>query len=288
VTRSTFVNGTLALIAAPAAPHDAFRQRIARVADASSGTLGIWARSLGGAAPLGFNADEIFPTASVIKVLILVALYARVDRHPALLHHRVALRAADLVGGSDVLAHAGAGDRFSVATLARAMIVQSDNTAANSLITLLGFSTIAAAARAAGLRRTHLRRHFLDYTAIVHHSENLSTPRDMGRLLYAIERGAREGLHTVASPTSCRHMIDILLHQEDREKLAAGLPRGVPLANKTGEISGVRNDVGIVDPYGDGPYIIAVLTKDLGNYYDGTNAIRTVARVVDARLGKGR
>jgi beta-lactamase class A len=106
----------------------------------------------------------------------------------------------------------------------------------------------------------------------------------MGWLLYSIERGAREGIPTVAQPRSCRRMVDILLQQEDREKIAAGLPPGVPLANKTGEITGVRSDVGIVDPYGPSPYVLAVLTKDLTDYDLGVEAIRRIARAVNEAL----
>jgi beta-lactamase class A len=160
------------------------------------------------------------------------------------------------------------------------MITVSDNTAANTLITEFGFDLINQTAHRVGLQRTQLRRHFLDTFAIVRHIQNLTTARDMGMLLYQIERGAREGLTTVASPVSCRRMIDILLQQEDREKIAQGLPPGVPLANKTGEITGVRNDVGIVDPYGDTPYVLAILTKDLDDYSDGVGAIVSITRDV--------
>jgi beta-lactamase class A len=124
----------------------------------------------------------------------------------------------------------------------------------------------------------------MDVNAIVHHSENLTTAHDMGSLLYQIERGAHEGIYTVASPASCRHMIDILLRQEDRDKIARGLPPGVPLANKTGEIDGVRNDIGIVDPYGNAPYIIAVLTKDLDDFSLGNIAIRRISKVIYGAL----
>jgi beta-lactamase class A len=106
----------------------------------------------------------------------------------------------------------------------------------------------------------------------------------MGMLLYQIERGAHEALYTVASPASCHRMIDILLRQEDRDKIARGIPEGIPLANKTGEIDGVRNDVGIVDPYGDSPYVIAVLTKDLNDFSLGNIAIRRIAAAVHTAL----
>ena len=109
----------------------------------------------------------------------------------------------------------------------------------------------------------------------------------MGSLLYQIERGALEGVPTVASPASCRKMIDIMLHQEDRDKIVRGLPRGVPVANKTGEIDGVRNDVAIVDPYGEAPYVLAVLTKDLNDFSNGVIAIRRIAKAVDVAFRTG-
>jgi beta-lactamase class A len=102
----------------------------------------------------------------------------------------------------------------------------------------------------------------------------------MGSLLYQIERGAHEAVYTVASPASCRAMIRIMLRQEDRDKIARGLPPGTPLANKTGEIDGVRNDIGIVDPFGEAPYVIAVLTKDLNDFSLGNIAIRRISKAV--------
>ena len=60
------------------------KDEIARAAAASSGTVGVWARRLDGPTPLTYNADEIFPTASVSKVLILVSLYQLGERNPAI------------------------------------------------------------------------------------------------------------------------------------------------------------------------------------------------------------
>ena len=189
-----------------------------------------------------------------------------------------------MVGVTPFLNEARPGSSYSARYLAKAMIVASDNTAANTLITLLGFDRINATARRANLRHTQLKRHFLDYAAIVRHSENLTTPHDIGALLYQIERGSHEALRTVASPRSCRAMLDLLYHQEDRDKIARGLPKGTPLANKTGEVDFVRNDVAIVDPYGDGPWVLVVLTKGLGSYDRGVSAIRGIARAVHAKI----
>ena len=131
---------------------------------------------------------------------------------------------------------------------------------------------------------TQLHRHFLDYTAIVRHSENLSTPHDMGALLYQIERGSHEAIRTIASPQSCRAMIDLMYQQEDRDKIPRGLPKGTPVANKTGEIDGTRNDVAIVDPFGEAPYVLTVLTKEVRDYSQTLSAIRRIARAVNGAL----
>jgi beta-lactamase class A len=286
VKRIGFLGGAAVLAAPRVALAASLEGEIARAAASSTGTVGVYARTMAPGPPrVAYNADVVFPSASTIKLLILVTLYREVDRDPALLERRIAPRSSDYVGGSPLFDAAPAGTRFPIATIARAMIAQSDNTAANALISLLGFDAINETAHRFNLAHTQLRRHFLDFGAILHHSNNLTTARDMGTLLYAIERGWREGLRTVASPRTCRLMIDLLLQQEDRDKIARGLPRGVPLANKTGEITGVRNDVGIVDPYGDSPYIIAVLTKGLNDFSLGVRAIRRIARAVDGRLG---
>jgi len=244
----------------------------------------VWARKLDAPAPITYNPDVVFPTASISKVLILLSLFQHGERDPATFAHRIKLRLSDFVGGSEVLDSYEPGQSMSVDALARAMIDQSDNTASNVLIDLLGFNRIAATIHGAGLAHTQLKRHFMDVNAVVGHSENLTTPRDIGSLLYQIERGSHEGVRTVASSASCRKMIDTLLRQEDRDKIARGLPKGVPLANKTGEIDGVRNDVGIIDPFGESPYVLAVLTKDLGDFSLGNIAIRRIAAAVHGAL----
>jgi beta-lactamase class A len=230
------------------------------------------------------NPDERFPTASVIKVVVLLALMQYAEKNPGVFNQQLTLKLSDFVGGSEVLDAYNPGNTISINTLAHAMIEQSDNTASNVLINFLGMDRIATTIHRAGLAKTQLHRHFMDVNAIVHHSENLTTAHDMGTILYEIERGAHEGIYTVASPASCRAMIDILLRQEDRDKIARGLPKGTPLANKTGEIDGVRNDVGIVDPYGNEPYVIAVLTKDLDDFSLGNIAIRRISKVIYSAL----
>jgi beta-lactamase class A len=285
VNRTTFVLGAAASVAFPTRlGASELDEEIASAAARSSGTVGVWARKMSPSSPVTFNADERFPSASVIKVAILTSLFQYSELHPDVFTQDVTLKLSDFVAGSEILDGYNPGNTISMRTLTYAMIEQSDNTASNVLINFLGFDRIAATIHRAGLTKTQLHRHFMDVNAIAHHSENLTSARDMGTLLYQIERGAHEGIRTVASPLSCRKMIDIMLKQEDRDKIARGIPPGVPLANKTGEIDGVRNDIGIVDPYGDSPYVIAVLTKDLEDFSLGNIAIRRIAAAVHSAL----
>ena len=245
------------------------------------GAVGISLRTMSPGPPLySYNARESFPAASTIKMLIMLTAFHAEEHRPGTLQERVVIHGSDLVGGSPFLASAGAGRTYRVGQLLAPMIQLSDNSASNALISHFGFERINASAQRAGLRHTRLRRHFLDYSAIVLHHENVTTAADMASLLYEIERGSRESLTTVATPQSCTRMIKIMLGQTDRDKIPAGLPRGVPVANKTGEVDGVRNDVAIVDPFGDSPFVLTVLTKYVTNYGQairGINAISNAA-----------
>ncbi len=241
---------------------------------------------------VAYHDGDPFPTASTIKVLIMVTAFRAIDDGTLRRDAPIVISKADLVGGSERFGNARSGARYPLMTLIRAMIRQSDNTAANALISHFGFAAINATCGPAGMTATHLRRRFLDWAAMVRHNENVSTARDMGTLLYGIERGAREGIDTIAKAASCNEMIEIMLGQEDRDKIPAGLPRGTQVADKTGELTGVRSDVAIVEPYGDTPYILVVMTKELYDYAAAVAAIRRIAhdvnRAVDSRYSLSR
>jgi beta-lactamase class A len=250
--------------------------------DALPGHIAVYARTMANDPPVvEYHDGEPYPTASTIKVLIMATAFRAIDDGTIRRNTPIAISKADLVGGSERFGYAVPGTKYPLMTLIKAMIRQSDNTASNALISHFGFAAINATCEPAGMTATHLRRHFLDWAAIVRHNENTSTARDMGNLLYEIERGAREGIDTIAKAASCREMVGIMLGQEDREKIPAGLPPGTRVANKTGELTGVRSDVAIVEPYGDTPYILVVMTKEMYDYAAAIAAIRRVARDVN-------
>lgn len=280
--RKTFV---ASLLAAALWPKHASAQSFDDLLRAAIGripaTVGVYARTMAPGAPVAaYNAAISFPSASTIKVLIMLTAFRLAEHDASVMRKVVTFRSADFIGGSDFLSRASDGERFTVHELIVPMIQVSDNTAANLLITHFGFDAINATARHAGMKHTALRRHFLDTPAILKHHDNRTTPQDMADLLFQIERGTREAIRTVASPESCRAMIEIMLGQTDRDKIPAGVPHGVAVANKTGEVTGTRADVAIVDPFGDSPYVLAVYTMNLNDWSGGAYGIADISRLV--------
>jgi beta-lactamase class A len=284
VRRAIFLGASAAVLLFPRATqaHPTPQERIAKIAAKLPGIIGVYARTLDDVPPLAaYRALDTFPTASVIKVLVMATAYALEDTTPGTLDERLTFsHADDLIGGSDFMSEQADGATFTVRQLIVPMIRLSDNTAANMLIGHFGVDTINDTGGRAGLQNTHLARKFIDTAAIVRVQNNVTTPADMGTLLYLIEKGAHEDIPTIASAKFCREMVAVMLGQTDREKIPAGLPPGTAVANKTGEITGTRNDVAIVDPYGNAPFVLAILTKELTDYDAAGSAIHQIARAV--------
>jgi beta-lactamase class A len=107
---------------------------------------------------------------------------------------------------------------------------------------------------------------------------DLTTPREMTALCDAIEQGV--GL----SAASREGIIDIMKRQKFNERIPAGVPEKIEIAHKTGSIKGVRNDAGIVYAP-DGPYVIGVFSKQLGDEKAGVNCLAELSRVVWETFG---
>jgi len=287
VKRGAFVAGALAAGALASGASAQPTLDLTSAAHAIPGATGIVVRTMGDGPPIAaLRAGELFPAASVIKLAIMATVYRAYDAGTAHPSDLVRTRAVDLIGGSDVLAGSAAGRAWSLDALVKAMIHVSDNAASNTLITAFGMGTINDAMQTAGMTSSRLARHFADVVPAWKRSENVVTPDDVATLLFSIERGARESIPTIASPMSCRAMIDVMLGNDDATKIVRGLPPGTPCAHKTGEIDGTRNDAGIVDPFGDAPYVIVVLTRNLRNSGAGNAGIAAITRRVDAALRK--
>ena len=281
--RSEFLSAAGAAIVASNGGSHSVAAKVRAIARKMPGRIGVYARTMAPGPPIvAYGAADRFPTASTIKVLVMATAYAMEEVEPGALSAKITFHRSELIGGSDLMSTVDDGTRFTVRELIVPMIELSDNTAANMLIRHFGTGTINAIGKRAGMTRTHLARPFLDYAAIVHHHDNVSTPADMGRLLYVIEAGAREGVPTIVSAKHCRAMVATMLGQTDRGGIPAALPHGTQVANKTGQIDGTRNDVAIVEPFGDSPFVLAIMTAEAYDYPASFAAIHAVTRATYA------
>ncbi|WP_346539434.1 serine hydrolase [Micromonospora sp. DPT] len=143
--------------------------------------------------------------------------------------------------------------------LADRMITRSSNLATNIVLGRVGLPAAARAWALAGARHSVTGRGIEDFAARDAGITNLVTAADLAALLGGLVAGAaRPG--PLASPAACAAMTDVLLAQEHREDLAAGLPEGTRIAHKNGWVRGVRHAAGVVLPDDAPPYVIVVCT----------------------------
>ncbi|WP_328848639.1 class A beta-lactamase-related serine hydrolase [Micromonospora zamorensis] len=151
------------------------------------------------------------------------------------------------------------GGTASLRWLAERMIVRSSNLATNLVIGHVGLPAVAEVWARTGARTSVTGRGIEDFAAREAGITNTVTAADLAALLGAMATGAdTPGL--LASPAGCTAMLDVLIAQEHREDLAAGLPEGTRIAHKSGWVSGVRHGAGLVLPDDAPPYLITVCT----------------------------
>ncbi len=185
------------------------------------------------------------------------------------LPQQVTLEQSDRDDGWGDLYDAPVGTSYSVSNLLRLMITESDNTATNMLIRLVGRQNINATMRALGMHHTRLG----DYIRSEGDIRSLrSSPFEMAELLTDMAQDK------LIDDWSSRAMIGILAGQHHNSLLPAPLPRGIEIAHKTGTLHDTLNDVGIVY-YDPEPYVIAVMTTHLPDLDIGRSFIRGVSKL---------
>ncbi len=152
------------------------------------------------------------------------------------------------------------------------MTVISDNTASNIIIDKLGFDSINALIAQVGMNNTRLNKKFMTPLASPE-LFNHTTAYDMALIMEKLWRGFLLG------PKFTDEVIDILSRQQYREKIPKYLPHEIKIANKTGEISGVRHDCAIVLIPGS-EYSLSICTSELKDEWAGDEFIARVSKEI--------
>ncbi len=260
-------------------PRNALHARLdgdlARVADGLNGVMGYSVKDLTTGETFHRNADLVFPTASSIKLTVLLELLRQDQEGKLSIEEKHTVRHSELPpGDTDPLLHM-LGDGTATMTLADVaifMVVLSDNGATNILIDRVGMDDVNAEIARMGLTETHLRRHMIDIDAARRGRENVSTPRELTTLLERIRGGQ------ALDPAHTRRYLDFLALPKE-SLFNRALPAGVRIEDKPGALDAVRCDAGIIE-IPEHPFVMTVMTTYLANNEDGERAVKEIARLV--------
>ncbi len=241
------------------------------------GVVGLAVIDLSNGETLSIRGDERFPTASTIKMAVLVELFTQIERGRISLGDPLTLLKVDQVGGSGILQHFDTPLQLTVKDAATFMINQSDNTATNLIVDKLGIRAINERMDSLGYPGTKLwakvsrsRQTSINPDSSRVWGLGVTTPMENARIFASIYKGE------MVSQEASRRMIAMARTQASgRHEIPRYLPPGVVVAHKTGEVSATRNDCGIVyanrprgsnifDPPNPGmrDYVICVYTNE--------------------------
>ncbi|HLI96856.1 MAG TPA: serine hydrolase [Candidatus Baltobacteraceae bacterium] len=256
------VAALLLLCAAPASAQDdgALQDSLQALITPYHGKVALYAVDLRSGNQVAINADTPVPTASVVKLTILYDAIKTIQEGHASFADRLTLTKANQVEGSGVLTLF---DTPLVVTLKDAltmMVVLSDNTATNLVIDRLGLKPIDDRIESLGLKNTWLyKKVFMPPPPNSPPDQKTfglgkTTAREMAQVMdrFATCEGIPQNL--------CAAAISMLKNQMDRDAIPRYLGN-LEVANKTGALDQVRNDVGIVYAK-NGPIIISAFTYD--------------------------
>jgi beta-lactamase class A len=232
------------------------------------------------------NPERWFHAASTIKVPVLLAVYDAIEQGRFEPHSRVHVRnrflsvvdgrpfrvADERDANADV--HAAIGRMLTVHELAEHMIVTSSNLATNLLLDLVGIEAARASLARLRLGGIDLLRGVEDEVAWEAGLNNRVTAAGLCAALRMIDEGQ------AISGEACKAMLDILHQQRFRTGIPAGLPEDARVAHKTGEISTVAHDAGIVYLDGRDAYVVVILTEWAPEANGRQETIASISRAV--------
>lgn len=271
------------------------------------GKMGLSVKHLGTGEAASLRGDDLFPTASVFKVPIIVELYRGIEAGVLSMDDKIVLMERDKVPGSGILKELGEGLELSVGDLTELMMILSDNTATDMLVERLGMENINATLRGLGLQRTRVVADCRDLLFdLIHMNDtpdemktidvyrersrgavakgswslgvernNVTTPDEMLRLLEMIVNGEAVGRE------SCEAILETMGRcQTGQYMIGKYLPReAVDLAHKTGSLPGIRNDVGVATVRETGEkYIMSCFTMGASDIYAAEEAVAKASK----------
>ena len=258
--------------------------RLASLAKDHKGKVAIAVKHLKNGTSYYLHADEPMPTASLIKLAVMIEVYQQAAEGKIKLTDSVTLHEADKVPGSGILTeHFSDGATISLRDTVRLMMAFSDNTATNLVLDKIGIAATGKRMEAWGYPNTRINAKSFrgDTTSVApdrtkRFGLGSTAAREMVEILEKLEEGK------LVSPEACKEMLEHLKKCNDQDKFTRFLPAKTVVAHKTGSVADIRTDAGILY-LSSGPVVLCVLTEKND---DKTWRVENAGNVLCAKVAK--
>lgn len=232
------------------------------------------------------NAHESFHAASTMKTPVLIEIYKQASEGKFNLDDSIlvtqefksivdgSLYTMDISADSETYLYNLVGSKLPISQLMYEMITKSSNLATNILIDLVDAKKVTASMRQLGAPDIEVLRGVEDIKAFDKGLSNSTTAYDLMKIFEAIASDK------IISQEACAEMMDILFDQHFNSIIPAKLPKDVKVAHKTGSITGVQHDSGIIVLPTGHKYVLVVLSKELENKDKGIEVLADVSKLV--------
>ena len=271
----------------PVQTPDGLEARVRSIIAGSGAEVAVAFRTLDGKSELLIDPDKPFHAASTMKVPVMIELFRQAQAGMLKLDEALLIRNEfrSIVDGSpyklsegddsDLEVYANVGKKVTLRRLNELMITVSSNFAANLLIERLGVENVKATVKRLGADGMKVLRGVEDSKAFEKGLNNETTARALATLFEKLASG------TAVSPSADREMIEVLKRQKFNDAIPSGVPAGTPVAHKTGDITRIQHDGGIV--YGPSPYVLVVLVRGIEDQKASKALIAQISRAVWGR-----
>jgi beta-lactamase class A len=237
---------------------------------------------------LEIRHQELFHAASTMKTAVMIEVYKQAAEGKFSMDDSIAIHnefksivdssiySLDPADDSELGLYQQIGQKRKVSDLVYDMIIVSSNLATNLVIELVGPEQVTKTMRDLGAVHTEVLRGVEDQKAFDKGLNNVTTAADMAIIFKRIAEG------DAVNPQASGDMTRILLDQKFNEIIPARLPADVKVAHKTGSITGVRHDCGIVFLPDGRKYVLVLLSKEMEDEEAGIKAMATVSEMIYA------
>jgi len=260
--------------------------QIDSIVTAANGKFGIAFKDLQTGKTIYRNATESFHAASTMKTPVMIEVFNQARHKKFSLEDSIQIvnnfsslidgspYSLDISSDSDDSLYALLGKKESIRTLVYAMVTVSSNLATNLLMQKVDPRNVQRTMSGIGLKDIQILRGVEDSKAFEAGKNNTTTAKD---LAVVYEKLARR---KIVSRRACDEMLDVLLHQKFNDMIPGLLPKNVKVAHKTGSITGVQHDSGIIYLPDGRKYVLVVLSKDLKDAKKGIDAIARISKII--------